>query len=228
MEAERLWREGRLSAAATAAAQSLREDPVNVRLRTFYFELLCFRGEWARARKQLEILSSDPGSEQAALYYQRIVDAEIQRQEMFQSADVFRAWLQPAADTPGSIDGTGYELIADGDPRVGPRLELLTTTGYLLMPFSGISEVTFEAPKRLRDLLWRRARIRLSPDRGSLDMGDALVPALAPLSFRNESEEVQMGRVSVCDGQGQAGQKTLLADAFEAPLLAISNLRFGA
>lgn len=227
MEAERLWKEGRLREAVASAASALRDDPANTRVRTFYFELLCFRGEWSRARKQLEILASDPKQEQAALYYQRIVDAEVQRQELFQSPDLCRTWLQPAGMSGGRIDGIAYQEIRDGDYRLGPRLELLTSSGYLLMPFSEISEVVFEPARRLRDLLWRKARLKLSPARGSLDMGDALVPALAPLTFLHENESVQMGRMTVSDGDAPAGQKTLLAGEFEAPLLSIGSLRFG-
>ncbi len=228
MEAERLWKEGRPREAAAAAAGDLRDDPVSVRKRTFYFELLCFQGEWARAHKQLEILSADPASERAALYYQRVVDAEVQRQELFQSADVCRAWLQPADDTAGSIDGVRYESISDADPRLRARLELLTTTGYLLMPFSEIGEIEFEPARRLRDLLWRKARIKLSAARGSLDMGDVVVPALEPLSFLHESPAVQLGRMTASGEGSSAGQKTLLADGDEVPILSVTCLRFAA
>lgn len=226
MEAERLFKEGQLAAAASAAATQLRDDPANARLRTFYFELLCFRGDWPRARKQLSILAADPALEQSSVYYQRVLDAEIQRQEMFQSPDLCRAWLQPAAPCDGAIDGTRFSSIEDGDPRIGPRLELLTATGYLLMPFAEIAEVVFEPPRRLRDLLWRKARLKSSAARGGLDIGEVLVPALAPLSFLHGNEAVQLGRATLCEGGAQSGQKSLLAEDIDSPILSIGTLTF--
>ncbi|MBI4893672.1 MAG: virulence protein SciE type [Acidobacteria bacterium] len=226
MEAERLWKEGRLADATASAARELRDDPTDVRLRTLYFELLCFRGDWPRARKQLEVLGSDPTLQQSSLYYQRIIDAETQRQEMFQSPELGRAWLQPAQACAGDIDGARFDSIADADPRLGPRLELLTAGGYLLMPFAEISELTFEPPRRLRDLIWRKAHMKSSPARGGLDVGEVLVPALAPLSFLHESEPVQLGRVTVFEQDSQAGQKTLLAGDSEVAILSIHSLRF--
>jgi len=44
MNAQTLYQEGRLDEAIQALAGSLRDDPGNVRQRTFLFELLCFAG----------------------------------------------------------------------------------------------------------------------------------------------------------------------------------------
>lgn len=211
--------------AAAAAARQLRDEPDNARVRTFYFELLCFRGDWPRARKQLDILAADPARQQSAMYYQRILDAEAQRQEMFQSPELCHAWLQPAGPCSGDIDGVGFDSIEDADPRIGPRLELLTAGGYLLMPFAEISAVEFEPPARLRDLLWRKAHIKSSAARGSLDVGEVLVPALAPLSFLHPSEAAQLGRVTLTESGLPAGQKLMLAGEAEVPVLSITSLR---
>jgi type VI secretion system protein ImpE len=87
-----------------------------------------------------------------------------------------------------------------------------------------------EAPKRLRDLLWAPAIVRPAPGATrQYELGEVLIPALAPLSAQHEDREVRLGRVTeweeLPDGeQVPVGQKLLLVDGEEFPLLEVREL----
>ena len=57
MTSTELFRAGRLNEAVQALGAELRNDPTDVKRRTFLFELLCFSGEYDRAGKQLDVLA---------------------------------------------------------------------------------------------------------------------------------------------------------------------------
>jgi type VI secretion system protein ImpE len=86
-----------------------------------------------------------------------------------------------------------------------------------------------EPPKRLRDLLWAPAIVRPGASFREYDLGEVLIPVLAPLSSQHEDREVRLGRVTeweeLSDGeQAPVGQKLLLVDGEEVPLLEIREL----
>ncbi len=221
-----LIQEGRLHQAAVRLGEQLRDEPDDQAARTCLVELLSFKGEWDRARRHLEVLVPESPQPAAARLYQRVMEGEIQRQELFQSVDLPREWLQPAATGGARVNGIGYSMVTDTDPRVGSRLELLTANGHLLMPFEQIGEIVFEPPKRLRDLLWRRARVTLAAHHGGRDIGEVMAPVVTPLSFRHSSEDVQLGRATIWENGIPLGQKMWLADEIEIPILEIDTVRF--
>ena len=57
MTATELYKAGKLSEAIQAIGAEVRENPTDVRRRTFLFELLCFAGEFDRAEKHLIVLA---------------------------------------------------------------------------------------------------------------------------------------------------------------------------
>ena len=59
MNAQELFQAGKLNEAVQALGAELRDNPTDVRRRTFLFELLCFAGEYDRAEKQLDVLATD-------------------------------------------------------------------------------------------------------------------------------------------------------------------------
>jgi len=84
MNAQELYRAGRLTEALTALSAEVRDNPTDARRRTFLFELLCFAGEYTRADKQLEVLGQGgPTSEIGVLLYRSALFAERQRQDLF-------------------------------------------------------------------------------------------------------------------------------------------------
>lgn len=227
-DANDLYRAGKLDEAIQALGTSLRDNPTDSQRRTFLFELLCFAGEYDRAEKQLEVLGQGGKNAQlGTLVYHGALHAERTRQEMFISGSYPRG----AAPRPvsGSLNGQTFTSLTDADPRIGARLEVYAAGQYTWIPFEHLVSIRMQAPKRLRDLLWAPAIVRPGPGFRNYDLGEVLIPALAPLSSQHADREVKLGRVTeweeLPDGdQAPIGQKLLLVDGEEFPLLEIREL----
>jgi type VI secretion system protein ImpE len=224
MNARELYQKGELEQAALALAAELRN-------RTFLFELLCFMGELDRAEKQLDILSDlSKEAGMGTLLYRAAIQAERLRREMFDKKTFPASESKPVSQA--ILNGTALSTIADADPRIGERLEVFAAGSYLWLPFAQIASIRMEAPKRLRDLIWIPAILKTGPQCGSLDLGEVMIPALTPLAFRHSDSSVRLGRQTVWEEtEGMAlpiGQKVLLVDGEEFPILEIRTLEFPA
>src|SRR5229473_1513027 len=81
MTVQELFQSGQLDEALKALTAEVRDNPTDPKRRTFLFELLCFAGEYPRAEKQLDVLSSDGRSaEMGAMLYRAALHAERIRQ----------------------------------------------------------------------------------------------------------------------------------------------------
>ena len=229
MTAQSLYQAGRLDAAIDALSAELRSNPTDTQRRTFLFELLCFAGNDDRAAKQLDILSQ--GGQQAAmgtLLYQSALHAERTRQDMFANNTLPLA-SEPRTPVSGTLNGKPFSSVEDGDPRVGQRLELFAAGQYTLMPLAHIESVRMQAPKRLRDLLWAPAIVKTAPSFKGTDLGEVLIPVMAPGSWQDEDDTVRLGRstawIALDDGrEAPIGQRVLRVDDDEVPLLEIREL----
>lgn len=230
MKAQTLFREGRLSEAVAAAGESLRDNPADVRLRTFLFELLCFAGEYDRAEKHLALLAGgNKDREVGALLYHAAIHAQQTRDDMFARGET--PAQSPAKVVGGTLNGAPVGAIEDADSRIGPRLEVYAAGNYIWVPFEHIASLKIEPPKRVRDLLWAPALLRTGPGFKNVELGEVLIPVLSPGSARHSDEQVRLGRMSVWeDVNGDAipyGQKNLLVDGEEVPFLEIRSLTIG-
>ncbi len=232
MSASALFQAGRLSDTIDALAAELRGDPLNVRSRTFLFELLCFAGDYDRAEKHLDFLAD--ASKEATLgawLYRSALHAERLRQGMFREGTVPAPGGPPVA---ARVNGRPFAAVSDADPRVGARLEVFAAGQYTLIPFEHLASVVLEAPRRLRDTLWAPARVQPSPTFTGGELGEVLIPALAPLSWQHPDDAVRLGRATDWEeGDGgephPVGQKLLLAGAEEEiPFLELRTIEFGA
>jgi type VI secretion system protein ImpE len=229
MTAQSLYQAGRLDDAIEALSAELRSNPTDTQRRTFLFELLCFAGNYDRAAKQLDILSQ--GGKEAAmgtLLYQSALHAERMRQTMFAENTLPMAPDQPTA-VSGTLNGKPFASITDGDPRVGPRLEIFAAGQYTLIPFNQIESVRMQPPKRLRDLLWAPALVRTAPAFKGMELGEVLVPVMAPGSWQDEDDAVRLGRstawIALDDGgEAPIGQRVWRVGDDEVPLLEIRDL----
>lgn len=229
MSAQSLFQAGRLDDAIGALSTELRNNPTDTQRRTFLFELLCFAGNFERAEKQLDILAQ--GSKEAAmgtLLYQSALHAERTRQSMF-AEDRLPLFTEAPRAVSGTFNGKPFESVEDGDPRVGRRLELFAAGQYTLIPLAHIESVRMQPPKRLRDLLWAPAIVRTASSFKGVELGEVMVPVMAPGSWQDEDDSIRLGRstawIALDDGrEAPIGQRVLRIDGDEVPLLELRDL----
>jgi type VI secretion system protein ImpE len=219
--------------AMKALSAELRDNPTDARRRTFLFELLCFAGEWERADKQLEVLGqAGPESEMGVLLYRSALFAERQRHDLFQRGEFPPEQEDTEAERNGVVNDKPFTYFADADPRIGARLELFAAGNYLLLPIEHIASIQIPPPKRLRDLIWTPAAVRTTPSFKGSELGEVLLPVLAPFSWRHPEEAVRLGRMTVwekTDGaefQVPFGQKVWQVDDEDVPFLELRALEF--
>ncbi len=232
MNATELYRDGRLAEAIQALSAELRDNPADAKRRTFLFELLCFAGDYDRAGKQLDILAQEgPQAEMGTLVYRAAIQAERQRHELFRAKSFPEPGVEPAAPG-GTLNGKPFQSVEDADPRIGGRLEVFAAGNYIWVSFAHIASIKASPPRKLRDLLWIPAVVRLGPGMKGQDLGEVLLPVLSPFSCLHTDDAVRLGRQTVWAEQeeGEAvplGQKQLLVDDEECPFLEVREIQFG-
>jgi len=230
-QARQLFHSGKLDEAIAALGAEVRDNPTDAQRRAFLFELLCFAGKYERAEKQLSVLGrGTPGAEMGALLYHAALHGEHLRQEMFDRETFPRS---PARVVGGTLNGNAFETITDADPRIGPRLEVFAAGQYMWMPFEHVKSVRAQAPQRLRDLLWAPAIVRPSESFAGLEMGEVLLPVIAPLTWQEPEGNIRLGRITEwreldSGEQVPVGQKLLLVDGEEFPMLELRELEIAA
>jgi type VI secretion system protein ImpE len=229
LKARQLYEAGKLEEAIGALGDVLRDDPTNVRQRTFLFELLCFAGQYDRASKQLEVIAgSSKEAEMGAWLYRSALHAERLRQEKFDPG--LPIVIPPAAPAvSGTLNGNAFSSLEDADPRVGARLEVFAAGQYTWIPLRHIASVRMDPPERLRDLLWAPARVMPGEGFEGLELGEVLLPVMAAGSWRSDDDEVRLGRVTDfieldAEHAVPAGQKLLLVDDEPVPFLEVREL----
>jgi type VI secretion system protein ImpE len=233
MNSQELFRAGQLADALKALSAEVRDNPTDARRRTFLFELLCFAGEYERADKQLEVLGqAGPSSEIGVLLYRSALFAERQRQDLFTRGEYPKPSDSPASARTGTYNGKPFTFFADADPRIGPRLELFAAGNYLWLPLEHVASIQIEPPKRLRDLLWTPAAVATTPAFKGAELGEVLLPVLAPFSWQHADDSVRLGRATVWEQREgyeeevPFGQKMWLVDDEEIPFLELRSLEF--
>jgi len=227
MLARQLFQSGKLDEAIEALGVEVRDNPTDAQRRSFLFELLCFAGKFDRAEKQLNVLGKgNRNAELGALLYHAAIHGESLRQPMFEKGDFPHSDVRIVG---GTLNGTPFTTITDADPRIGPRLEIFAAGQYMWLPFEHIQSVKVDAPKRLRDLLWAPAIVRPAESFKGMEIGEALMPAIAPLTWRETDGALRLGRVTewreIENGeQAPVGQKLLLVDGEEFPILELREL----
>jgi type VI secretion system protein ImpE len=223
-----LLQAGKLDEAIDALSAELRDNPADAHRRTFLFELLCFAGKYDRAEKQLDVVGQgSKEAEMGALLYHSALHAERMRQQMFESGN-FPSTTTPTA-VSGTLNGNPFASLTDADPRIGARLELFAAGQYTWIPFEQIDSIQMLPPKRLRDMLWAPAIVRTGESFRGMELGEVIIPAIAPLTWRHADGAVRLGRVTEWeslddDSEAPIGQKLLLVDGEEFPILEVREL----
>jgi type VI secretion system protein ImpE len=148
---------------------------------------------------------------------------------MFQKQEFPTTPAKPSP--PGKLNGKPFLSISDADPEIGPRLEVYAAGAYLWLPFEHIGSVNIDPPVRLRDTLWTPAFVLTGPTFQGTDIGQVIIPAIYPFSWKSDDSAVQFGKTMewVADDEGHTfpvGQKTFIVDGEEVPLLEIRSLEF--
>ena len=223
-----LLQAGKLDEAIDALSAELRDNPTDVRRRTFLFELLCFAGKYDRAEKQLDVVGQgSKEAEMGALLYHSALHAERLRQGMFETGGF--PLTSPPKPVSGTLNGKPFQSLTDADPRIGARLELFAAGQYTWIPFEHIESMQMLPPKRLRDMLWAPAIVRTAESFRGMELGEVIVPAIAPLTWRHADGAVRLGRVTQWqpldnDSEAPIGQKLFLVDDEEFPILELREL----
>jgi len=227
--AKELFAAGKVKEAEKVLTAYLREHPSDKAQRIFLFELLCFAGEYARAEKQLSVLAGGGvESETGAIVYYAALHAEKTRHELFEK-QAFPSG--PTTCPPGTLNGKPFTELRDADPDIGARLEVFAAGSYVWIPFEHIASVEMGKPERLSDTLWAPALVQAAPSFKGMDLGEVLIPAIYPFSWKDPDEAVWLGRVTewTADEKGTeypTGQKILLVDGEEIPFLEIRSIEF--
>jgi type VI secretion system protein ImpE len=230
VQAQALFKAGKLEEAIQSLGVELRENPADVQRRTFLFELLSFTGDYDRAEKQLDVIAdASPQAGAGALVYRSALHADRTRRRMFESSD-FPTGEAPK-DVSGTLNGKRFASLRDADPRIGARLEVYAAGQYTWLPLEHIASVTIQPPQHVRDLRWVPAVVKPGQafDKLTVELGQVLLPVMTPLSWRHTDADVRLGRVTDWEELPEGpvvpvGQKLLLMDDEEVALLEIREL----
>ncbi len=150
MNADELYRAGRLQEAIDAQIQEVKANPADHGRRLFLFELLAFAGDLERARRQVTAITYDQIELETAIQdYRLLLDAEEKRRRLFSEG------LPPLffGDQPEHVR---LRLEAVGQLRAGQTAEagaLLTLANDSLPPLKGtLNEKPFDALRDCDDL----------------------------------------------------------------------------
>jgi type VI secretion system protein ImpE len=229
-QAQDLYRDGKLTEAIASLQAYLREQPGEKRARSFLFELLCFAGEFDRARKQLMVLAEDSNDTRLGVsFYLAALTAESERQSWYDEV--------PASETAdgntvaGECNGKRFQGIQDLDNRLGGALEFLAAGKYHRIAFRNLKRVEMAAPTRVRDLYWRTANAETTEELGSSELSSILIPVLYPHTYLFDDDLTRLGRttdfaLSAAGAEIPCGQRMLTIGREQIPLLEIQSIEF--
>lgn len=86
MDVKALITEGKLTEARRYLVEAVKSSPADLSSRTLLFQILAYLGEWDKAQGQLEVIATqDAARELGVSAYQNLIQAEIERIDVFQS-----------------------------------------------------------------------------------------------------------------------------------------------
>jgi type VI secretion system protein ImpE len=134
-----------------------------------------------------------------------------------------------APASAGTLDGEGFEWIADADMRLGPVCEAVINGNYYWVPFARLARLEMDPPSDLRDFVWMPARFFFA--NGGDTVG--VVPTRYAGSETSDDALVRLGRKTVWQDDGAEtfvglGQRMLTTDAGERALMDVRAITFAA
>ena len=136
--------------------------------------------------------------------------------------------FEDATVTSGIIDETPFEWFADSDPRLGPVMEAIVDGRYLWVPIENLKSIVVDEPVDLRDTIWLPAHFTWQ--NGGENYG--LIPSRYPFSYQHDSV-LALSRKTEWQECGNdlylgIGQKILVTDVNEYPLMDVRSIQFSA
>lgn len=131
--------------------------------------------------------------------------------------------------TPGKHGDATFDDWRDADDLLAGSFEVLTTTGkYFWIPTDRVETLEFHAPKRPRDLLWRRASMSVAsgPD------GDVYLPVIYATD-ETMTDTLRLGRETdwreTDTGPVRGlGQRMFMVGEDAVGIMDLGNIKFGA
>ncbi len=123
---------------------------------------------------------------------------------------------------------TAFDDLRDADDLMAAEFEVLTTAGdHLLVPVSRVRSLAFDAPRRTRDLIWRRCSIDLKDG----TEGIVYMPALYLGMTAETDNALLLGRSTEWTDEAQGpvrgrGQRMLLVGDEVLPAMALHQVVF--
>jgi type VI secretion system protein ImpE len=97
MNVTKLYLAGKLDAAIDAAMANVKSKPLDSSARVLLCDLFCFRGDYERADKQLEVLSQqDPSSALGVALYRQLIRGAIARRQFYQEGRLPEFLTEPS------------------------------------------------------------------------------------------------------------------------------------
>jgi type VI secretion system protein ImpE len=149
------------------------------------------------------------------------------RGEFSAASEMQRRAFEAAPATPGRVNDTEFEWIADADSRLGPLLEAYIDSKYYWIPMHRIQRVVLEKPTDLRDLIWISAKF--SWTNGGESAG--FIPVRYPGSESLADGGIRLSRKTewtekAPDYYFGVGQRMFATDAADIPLLEVKTIEF--
>jgi type VI secretion system protein ImpE len=138
------------------------------------------------------------------------------------AAGLRAAAFDAAPASPGTIDGTRFEWLADADGRLGPVLEAIVNGRYVWVPFMRIARIEIDPPTDLRDAVWMAATFTWA--NGAQTVG--LVPTRYPGSVEANDDALKLARKTEWTGDFPLGQRMFTNGDDDFPLMDARLIEF--
>lgn len=210
------YQSGQLHTAITEALSEVKDQPSSLDHRVFLSELLCFSQDFERADKQLHIATTlDNKTALTLSIWRQLIRAAQIRFDVYHQNGTPELIDEPTEETSRGlsnllarntqqgditlsperkqsyvINGKTVDQWRDLDDLTGYSLEVLASNGkYFWVDMSQVAELSFHAPERPLDLLWRKASILLT--KGS--EGEVFIPTIYPYTPKDDNA-LMLGR----------------------------------
>jgi type VI secretion system protein ImpE len=138
------------------------------------------------------------------------------------AATLRAAAFDAAPASPGTIDGTRFDWLADADSRLGPVLEAIVNGRYVWVPFMRIARIEIDPPADLRDAVWTAATFTWT--NGAQAVG--LVPTRYPGSVDASDDALKLARKTEWAGDIPLGQRMFTNGDADFPLMDARLIEF--